>query len=107
MLIAPMIFFSLLEGLLQIGDQSKLSTLGKSTLIYYISTTIIAIAIGLIVVFFIHPWESSQVQITGDITQYFQAQKPSVFISQDQGSTWSILTQLLQRALDNPLANRK
>ncbi|MGW8180889.1 MAG: cation:dicarboxylate symporter family transporter, partial [bacterium] len=43
MLVAPIIFFSLIGGLLHIGDASRLKTLGGMTILYYIGTTFIAI----------------------------------------------------------------
>ena len=106
MLIAPMIFFSLLLGLLQLGDASKLSTLGKRTISYYLGTTAIAICIGFFVVLFIHPWEGSGVQLSAEgsagSADYFGAMKPSRLINSADGSTTAILSGLLQRALDNP-----
>jgi Na+/H+-dicarboxylate symporter len=55
MLIAPMIFFSLIGGLLSIGTTVRLKRLGGLTVFYYLSTTSIAILIGLTIVLFIHP----------------------------------------------------
>ena len=103
MLIAPMIFFSLLQGLLQLGDASKLSSLGRRTLIYYLGTTGVAILIGLFVVLFIHPWEGSGVRLSpGEGLDSFGAAAPSRLINAAEGSTSAIFTGLLQRALDNP-----
>ena len=57
MLIAPVVFLSIVSGMLGLTDVTRLKHLGSMTLIYYCLTTAIAIAIGLTVVFFIHPWE--------------------------------------------------
>ena len=46
MLVAPIIFFSLIGGLLHIGDASRLKSLGGITILYYLATTCIAICIG-------------------------------------------------------------
>ena len=56
MLIAPMIFFSLVSGVIGIGDVVRLRRLGGVTIAYYLTTTGLAITLGLIAVFFIHPW---------------------------------------------------
>ena len=64
MLIAPIIFFSLIGGLLSIGDASRLKSLGGITVVYYLTTTAIAITIGLSVVLFVHPWVGNVEQIT-------------------------------------------
>jgi Na+/H+-dicarboxylate symporter len=56
MLIAPLIFFSLLSGVMELRNTRSMGRLGAVTLSYYLCTTGIAIIIGLFVVFFIHPW---------------------------------------------------
>ena len=56
MIIVPLIFFSLLTGVLQLRSASSMGRLGAVTVGYYLTTSAIAIGIGLFVVFFIHPW---------------------------------------------------
>lgn len=56
MLIAPMIFFSLIGGIISIGSIIRLRQLGGITVGYYLLTTGIAITSALIAVFFFHPW---------------------------------------------------
>ena len=55
-IVAPLIFFSLISGILRLGDATELGRIGGNTVLYYLSTTSIAIALGLISVFLIHPW---------------------------------------------------
>ncbi|MBO7007373.1 MAG: dicarboxylate/amino acid:cation symporter [Pseudomonadales bacterium] len=56
MLIAPMIFFSLIGGIISIGNVVRLRSLGGVTVLYYLTTTGFAILLALIAVFFVHPW---------------------------------------------------
>ena len=56
MLIAPMIFFSLIGGIISIGNVVRLRQLGGITVLYYLATTTVAIALALSVVLFVHPW---------------------------------------------------
>ena len=56
MLIAPLIFFSLLGGIASIGNVIRLKSLGGITIAYYLVTSGFAIALALLVVFFVHPW---------------------------------------------------
>ena len=56
MLIAPMIFFSLIGGIISIGSVVRLRQLGGITVLYYLLTTSVAICLALSTVFFIHPW---------------------------------------------------
>ncbi len=50
MLIAPLILTSIFVGITSLGDVRKLGSLGKQTSIYYLSTTFIAVLIGVIMV---------------------------------------------------------
>ena len=105
MLIAPIIFFSLIGGLLHIGDAARLRSLGSITLIYYLSTTFIAICIGLTAVFFVHPWVGTVEQITIDVaTQGANYVTPAHLINDESGSLVQVLRQLLQTAFTNPFA---
>ena len=97
MIIAPLIFFSLLSGILKLRDATSFGRLGALTLIYYTITSFIAIAIGLTVVFFIHPWEA----------QPPLAEMPAVsveFIDADAADVWQILAGLARSLLVNPFA---
>lgn len=56
MLIAPMIFFSLIGGIISIGNVVRLRQLGGITVSYYLLTTGLAITLALVAVVFVHPW---------------------------------------------------
>ena len=58
MVIGPLIFFSVFSGVLGLGNKASASRIGGVTFVYYLTTTGIAISIGLVAVFFIHPWTS-------------------------------------------------
>ena len=106
MMIAPIVFFSLLGGILNIKEITKLKKMGLITIGYYLSTTAIAICIGLIAVFFIHPWENSDVSImvkdNVHKTRSDTYQAPQKFISEGDDSGFKILTAISQRAFSNP-----
>lgn len=103
LLVAPVIFFSLIGGLLHIGDATRLKSLGGITILYYLCTTCIAILIGLSAVFFWHPWEGSVQQITVDVlTQSPDFVRPASFIDQQSGSLVKILTGIFATAFVNP-----
>ncbi|MFV9511279.1 dicarboxylate/amino acid:cation symporter [Tepidibacillus sp. LV47] len=62
MLVVPIVFFSIALGTAGIGDLKKLGRIGSKTLIYFISTTAIAIIIGLALALTIQPgagWQFS------------------------------------------------
>lgn len=105
MLVAPIIFFSLIGGLLSIGDANRLKTLGSVTMLYYIGTTFIAICIGLTVVFFVHPWVGNVQQITIDSLSQSQGYvAPTQFIDQNSDSLVRVIQHLLSTAFTNPFS---
>lgn len=55
MIIVPLVFCTLVGSITNVGDMNKLGFLGKKTLIYYISTTLIAAMIGVTMASMIGP----------------------------------------------------
>ncbi|MBL4688545.1 MAG: dicarboxylate/amino acid:cation symporter [Nannocystaceae bacterium] len=105
LLVAPVVFFSLLGGLLGLGDVTRLRKIGSVAIGYYVITTFIAICIGLFVVTFIHPWESSGLQISVDqlaTTQVNSGDPPPVLIDPGSDSVVRIVRGMLNTALSNP-----
>ena len=64
MVMLPLVFSSLVVGVVNIGNVQSLGRLGTRTSIYYISTTFIAVLIGLIMVNFIEPGVGATIDIT-------------------------------------------
>ena len=105
MLVAPIIFFSLIGGLLHIGDSARLKSLGSITLTYYMATTFIAICIGLTMVFFVHPWVGTVEPLSIDTAMGSEGYvTPAMYIDESSGSFMRVMQQLLQTAFTNPFA---
>jgi Na+/H+-dicarboxylate symporter len=105
MLIAPIIFFSLIGGLLSIGDASRLKSLGGITIAYYLFTTAIAISIGLSVVLFYHPWVGTVEQISvAALSSDPNYIAPASFIDNSSDSLMAVLQNLLSIAFTNPFS---
>jgi Na+/H+-dicarboxylate symporter len=51
----PLIIFSLIDGVSNLSDISKLSRIGGRTIAFYFTTTIVAISVGLVLVNIIRP----------------------------------------------------
>ena len=97
MIVAPLIFFSLLSGVMQLRQAGSLGRLGGGTLLYYLSTSAIAILLGLGIVFFIHPWTDYpplQALPTGNIT----------FIDSSEAGFAATVSKLLLALFANPFA---
>ena len=103
MLVAPIIFFSLIGGLLNIGDAGRLKTLGGVAVSYYVMTTLIAICIGLTAVFFVHPWVGTVERITVEaLADSATVTAPVQYIDQNSDSLLRVLRQLVSTAFTNP-----
>src|SRR5699024_5525335 len=48
MIVFPLVFFALINGITQITDKRKMARIGGKTIVLYLGTTALAIAIGLI-----------------------------------------------------------
>jgi len=68
MMIIPLILAAVISGIASLGDVRKLGRIGGATLLYYFSTTAIAVLIGLIMVNIIQPGVGLQLG-NGDIPQ--------------------------------------
>ena len=55
MVAVPLVFFSVFCGITNLGDMSRVGSLGKHTVQYYLATTFIAVFIGLLLVNIIQP----------------------------------------------------
>ncbi len=98
MLIAPIVFFSLLSGVFSIGSVGNLKEMGKVTFTYYFTTTFIAILIGLSVVFFVHPWKDQTV----DLSIAKDNLSGVSFISNSDASFMNVITGFVNQAFSNP-----
>ncbi|NDG93196.1 MAG: dicarboxylate/amino acid:cation symporter, partial [Gammaproteobacteria bacterium] len=100
MLIAPMIFFSLIAGISNISEAASLKRLGGYTVSYYLVTTLIAISIGLFVVFFVHPWTAHPPTLESTLTF-----APERMIDPGSDSIIAILQKLALMAFANPISS--
>jgi Na+/H+-dicarboxylate symporter len=55
MMVVPLVVFSVMSGILGLGDVRKLGRPGASAVLYYLITTVVAVFIGLVVVNVIRP----------------------------------------------------
>tara|TARA_B100000427_G_scaffold5791_1_gene5423 strand:- start:6562 stop:7755 length:1194 start_codon:yes stop_codon:yes gene_type:complete len=64
MIIVPIIFSSLVVGVVSLGSVQSLGRLGTRTFLYYMVTTVMAVLIGLIVVNFVKPGIDTDVDLS-------------------------------------------
>ncbi|MEK4521521.1 dicarboxylate/amino acid:cation symporter [Psychrobacillus sp. FSL W7-1457] len=76
MLIVPLVFFSIAVGVANIGDPKSLGRMGAKAMLFFLTTTAIAITIGIILALVFQPGESGQFEVGA--TDYEAAEAPPV-----------------------------
>ena len=66
MMVVPLVMSSVMCGILGMGDVRKLGKPGMYTIVYYLSTTVLAVVVGLVVVNVIRPGVGTVDQATLD-----------------------------------------
>ena len=99
MLIAPMIFFSLIGGIISIGNVVRLRQLGGITVAYYLCTTTLAIILALTVVLFIHPWTDYPPLLSGTVDT-----SGTRLLDPGSDSLLAVLSSMASLAFTNPFS---
>lgn len=74
MVIAPIVFFTVVNGIANMGDMKKVGRIGGKALLYFEIVTTAALAIGLVVVNLVKPGSGIDMSgATGDISKYTKA----------------------------------
>lgn len=105
LIVGPLIFFSLISGILRLRQAKQMRRLGIVTLLYYLGTTAIAITIGLLVVTLWHPWTGSPTLVeSGGLANITATTAAGATLIDPQASGISdVLLGLLKRTLTNPV----
>lgn len=74
MVVVPLVFFTLVSGIIAMGDPQKLGSLGVKTLALYMVTTMAAISIGLVLAVLLQPGVG--VDLSGAVPQVLQEPVP-------------------------------
>ena len=73
----PLILASLIKGVSDLKDISKLSKMGGKTIITYVATTIIAVCIGLVIVNIVQPGKSISEETRTELLENYKADAES------------------------------
>lgn len=76
MLIVPLVFFSIAMGVANIGDPKKLGRMGGKTMVFFLSTTAVAITIGIILALLLKPGVGGSFDTTN--LEYESSEAPPV-----------------------------
>lgn len=72
MIAVPLVFASLIVGVSNLGDISKLSRIGGKTIVTYLITTVLAISIGLILVNIFQPGKSLPLETRENLMKMYE-----------------------------------
>jgi Na+/H+-dicarboxylate symporter len=102
MVIAPLVFASLLVGIAGLGDVRKLGRMGSKTLALYLGTTAIAVTIGLTVAFIVKPGNFVGAEDRAALSARFESQAGAKVESAAQAP--SAIDNVLSIVPENPIA---
>lgn len=107
----PLVFASLVTGVASLADISKLSRMGGKTIALYLTTTTIAIIIGLALVNTLKPGSSMPGDITTELKSKYEAQvqqrTDSVEVVKQRGPLQAIVDIVPQNVISASSDNRK
>jgi DAACS family dicarboxylate/amino acid:cation (Na+ or H+) symporter len=87
MVIVPLVVSSIISGVASLGNPRQLGRLGGKTLLYYMSTSLVAILIGLALMNLIRPGHGLEISETARAVDPASLKKP--------GSVWEILIRMV------------
>jgi len=80
MVVIPLVFFSLLMGMVGMGDVTRLGRLGLKTFALYILTSMLALLVGVVLVNVVQPGVGLDLQIPTDPVEYMPPDSPWDFV---------------------------
>jgi DAACS family dicarboxylate/amino acid:cation (Na+ or H+) symporter len=102
MIVVPLVFSSLVLGVLELGDVKKLGRVGAKTLVYTIFASGISVAIGVGLVNLVKPGEGIDPAVRAELAGSFATQSQTAIESAKKAVPWTdALLSLIPR---NPLA---
>lgn len=102
MIVVPLVFSSLVLGVLELGGVHKLGRVGLITLAYTVIVSGISVAIGIVLVNVFHPGRGVDPTVRGQLEGAFSVQSRSAIESAKQAKPWTdALLSLIPR---NPIA---
>jgi len=106
----PLVLGSLVSGVASLSDLKKLSRIGGKTIAIYISTTIISVTIGLIIVNLLKPGKSVPVEMREQLQATYQAKvissEESANMFKNQGPLQPLVDMIPDNIFDSASNNR-
>ncbi|HEV8611196.1 MAG TPA: dicarboxylate/amino acid:cation symporter [Thermoanaerobaculia bacterium] len=101
MIVVPLVFSSLVLGILELGDVRKLGRIGAKTLAYTLFASGISVAIGITMVNFFRPGAGVDPSVRAELSSTFATQSQKTIENAQKAQTWT--DSLLSLIPSNPL----
>ncbi|HEX9287139.1 MAG TPA: dicarboxylate/amino acid:cation symporter [Thermoanaerobaculia bacterium] len=102
MVVVPLVFSSLVLGVLELGDVKRLGRIGLKTLVYTLFASGISVGIGIAMVNFFRPGAGVDPSVRAELSSTFASQSQKAIENAQQAQSWvDALLSLIPR---NPLA---
>lgn len=99
MIIAPLVFSTLVVGIAKIGDFKTVGRIGIKTLVYFYAATIVALVLGLLLVNIFKPGESLHFQEATNTLKAIEVAKPP--------SAREFITHIIPKSIFEAMANNE
>ncbi|MFK8138483.1 MAG: dicarboxylate/amino acid:cation symporter [Bdellovibrionales bacterium] len=109
MALVPLVFSSIVTGVTSLGDIQKLNRIGLKTIVYYITTTAIAISIGLFFANLIQPGKNLDGNIRTKFEQNFKSSADSKVRSAEENkqTLFQTVTKIIPKNIVNTISGPK
>jgi Na+/H+-dicarboxylate symporter len=98
MIVIPLVVASLLVGTASLGDLRKVGRIGGKTVLYYMTTTAIAVTIGLVISNVIRPGSSIEESTRDSLAAQFEGEAVDrMMLAEERPSTVEVLLEMIPR----------
>lgn len=92
MVVVPLVFCSLVTGIASLGDLRRLGRMGARTIAWFLGTTALAVALGLVLVNAFEPGRGMDPAVTAELREQFSGQTAEKIAQAKLGTGFSIDT---------------
>jgi Na+/H+-dicarboxylate symporter len=97
MIVAPLVFATLVAGIVHMGDTKSLGRVGAKTIVWFLGATVVSLSLGMVLVNLLQPGVNSGLDIAS-------ATGPSG-IEVVKKSIWEIITEMFPKSIFEAMAN--
>ena len=97
MIVAPLVFATLVAGIVHMGDTAALGRVGAKTIVWFLGATIVSLSLGMLLVNWLQPGVNSGIDISQAVG--------SSGIAQPEKTIFEIITEMVPKSIFEAMAN--